>query len=149
MKISEIKIPKFSVASTKSFEENLGKKLSPQRSHANTSLAFGEAELKRSLGTDGHMTLPPTAKQKEGRRRVGNSFSKHCHIHRKCLKRDGSVNVVQTYFYHSIGKMPLYREDRIDIVTGMMMTCFKKSRETCCTRDCATAPTILKVLTQL
>ena len=66
----EIEISKFSDALTKSLEDNLRKKLAPQRSHVSTELSFGEAELERIIGADGCMTRTTDDKQREGRRKV-------------------------------------------------------------------------------
>ena len=78
------------------------------------------------LGADRCMTRPSTEKQREGIRRVGMEVNKHCYGCRKHLKRNGSVNYVQTCFCCSICKILLWREDRIYLVAGRTMTYFKE-----------------------
>ena len=60
----EIEIIKFSNMLTKSLEDNLRKKLCPRQSRINVMLIFGEEELERIIGTDGHTTCPVTEKQR-------------------------------------------------------------------------------------
>ena len=49
---------------TKSLEDDLMKQSSHQSSHINERLFLVDAELKRMLGTDVHMTRPKTTKQR-------------------------------------------------------------------------------------
>ena len=82
--------------------------------------------MDKILGADRCMTLPATAKWREAERVVGIAVNQCCHVCRKFLKRNGSVNYVQTCFYSSICKMPLCRENRIDLVAGRTMTFLKE-----------------------
>ena len=73
---------------------------------------------------DGWIILQLRNKEKWGKEQ--EIFLTSIIFYRKYLKRDGSVNYLQTFFCYSICEMPLCKENRIDLVAGRTITCSKE-----------------------
>ena len=92
-----------------------------RHNHISTRQACGESKLERIAGPDGRMTRPMTAKQQHLWIKVGTHVDQKWCAWRKHLKRDWSINHVKPFFFCSICKMPLCRENKVNPEAGRAM----------------------------
>ena len=67
-----------------------------------------------------------TAKQRDSGRREGVAASQKSCAYRNFLKRYGSVSHVQTCFFCSVCKIPLWRKNKVEPEAGRTTTCLEK-----------------------
>ena len=82
--------------------------------------------MERIRAINGSTTREPTDKQRSIGRTVGTAVNRNCYVCRKYLKKDDSVNYVQTCFCCSLCKMPLCKESHYDVSIGRYFTCFEE-----------------------
>lgn len=130
----EIEIKKFSDMICSCLEDAMRKQRAKRIGLANITPTGPDKDdrpkLERIRATNGSTTRNRTDKQRAQDRRVGTAANRNCYVCRKYLKKDNSVNYVQTCFYCSYCKMPLCKESHYDASIGRYFACFEEHMST-------------------